>query len=247
MRDEAYDVALRVVGVGGGICPRCATHVKLSLFNVWLVLLLLTNAMPLRAQSSNQPLSLAQYRAELEVAIAELEAAPEEKADLVVEELHKRFETMTIVEFSSGEQVQITSIFNDLPTNSGEEFIVDNATAFMTLRDLALAQLRGAVAQIDAAANDNNAARLAILAEVLARPEFNTPMSLWDRFWQWLENFLSEMMPDSRGSGNAAWLSFLIRALPLDHLHPHRRCYHLALELLAATASAFLCDRQTRG
>jgi hypothetical protein len=55
---------------------------------------------------------------------------------------------------------------------------------------------------------------LAILAGILARPEFNTPMSLWDRFWRWLENLISRWLPDSQMGGNAGWLAFLLRALP---------------------------------
>jgi hypothetical protein len=55
---------------------------------------------------------------------------------------------------------------------------------------------------------------LAILAEILARPAFNTPFSLWDRFWQWLENLFGELFPDSQAGDGSGWLAFLLEALP---------------------------------
>jgi hypothetical protein len=82
------------------------------------------------------------------------------------------------------------------------------------LRTVALARLRATLAQIDAAPTDNTAARLALLDEILARPEFNRPLSLWERFWQWFERMLAEWLPDRPAAGNAGWLAFLLRALP---------------------------------
>jgi hypothetical protein len=74
--------------------------------------------------------------------------------------------------------------------------------------------LRGAVAQIDSSVNDSTTARLEVLQEILARPEFNTPMSLWDRFWQWLRNLLSRWLPDSEAGGSGGLLAWLVRAVP---------------------------------
>jgi hypothetical protein len=187
----------------------------------WLAILLTLIALPLRAQSptppatpqSNPPLTLAEYRAELAAAIAQLEAAPPERSDALVREVQRKLESITAVQLPTGEQMTITPLLESLPTAIGEGFVPDEEPNLLTLRGLALQELRGAVAQIDASASDNTAARLAILTEILARPEFNTPMSLWDRFWQWLKNLLTDLLPDSQSNGSG-WLAMLIRLIP---------------------------------
>ncbi|CAN5482158.1 DUF4129 domain-containing protein [soil metagenome] len=67
---------------------------------------------------------------------------------------------------------------------------------------IALARIQLILDQLNAAANDNTATRLALLNQILAQPEFNTPLSLWDRFWRWLRSFLPDLdaSPVSRGT-----------------------------------------------
>jgi hypothetical protein len=150
----------------------------------------------------------------LATAIAQLEATPDADADRVVVELQEHFETITAVALPSGEQVEITSVLADLPITPDEEWLPDDPILFLSLQDLVLARLRGALAQIDASVHDDTAARLAILAGVLARPEFNTPLSLWDRFWQWLEKLFRNLLPESQPSNGVTLLSLLVRLLP---------------------------------
>jgi hypothetical protein len=171
-------------------------------------------AVPLRAQSNGQSLTLEEYHTELLTAVAELEAASEAEADPLVAELHARFEGFTTVELPSGEEVSIRPILEGLPLAGDEEIPPNEAEGRPPLRELALARLRGAVAQIDASATDDTAARLAILEDILARPEFNTPLSLWDRFLRWLENLFSEWLPDSTTNTGSGWLALLIRLVP---------------------------------
>lgn len=189
--------------------------VRLSLLLATLCLLL---ALPVRAQTPapETPLSIAQYRDELRAAIATLEATSEEDAAAVIEDLQARFAAITQVEYAPGEVVTMRSLLRDLYSVSEPETSLDDEdeAARYTPREVALARLQGAVAQLDAAPQDNTAARLAILTDVLARPEFNTPVSLWDRFWQWLANLIRDLMPNARPSTDAGWLALLIRLVP---------------------------------
>jgi hypothetical protein len=143
-----------------------------------------------------------------------LEAVSEADAAGVIEQLRERFAAIGKVEFPSGEQVAIRELLDDLTPSNAEAMTSATPKLLLTPHENALLRLRGALAQIDASANDNTAARLAILAEILARPEFNTPLSLWDRFWQWLRNLLSDLMPESQPSGDSSWLALLIRLIP---------------------------------
>lgn len=171
-------------------------------------------AMPLRAQPPEPTLTLAEYRAELAEAITQLEAVSEKEAGPVIEQLQEHLATLGTVSLASDEQVTPISILGGIDASNDETATERDLDRPYTPREIALARLHGAVAQIDASANDNTAARLAILKEVLARPEFNTPQSLWDRFWQWLENLLDEWLPNSSSMVGAGWLSLLIRLIP---------------------------------
>jgi hypothetical protein len=185
---------------------------------IWLVVT------PLRAQAPSPTLTLPQYRAELADAIQQLETAPDDKVGETIDQLQKHFATITHVTYGGTHTVAVVSILADLstgkadntttPTPSSDTTVTDTIAVVLTPRDAALARLRGAAAQIDHSASDNTTARLELLQEILARPEFNTPMSLWDRFWQWLRNLLSRWLPDSEaGSGNGL-LAWLVRAVP---------------------------------
>ena len=179
----------------------------------WLAFTLLIAA-PLRAQSPDEPLTLAEYRAELVKVIDKLAAASPEEEVAALTAVQDRLETITHVEIAAGEVVEVRSLLADYAILSEEGQEVYDETLLASPTDVALTRLRSAVAQIDASANDNTAARLVILAEILARPEFNSPMSLWDRFWQWIEQLISDLFPDSQAGDNTSWLALLIRLLP---------------------------------
>jgi len=59
----------------------------------------------------------------------------------------------------------------------------------------AQARLNVALHQLEAAASDDAAARLAVLASVLAGPEFSHGESLWDRFRRWLDELWNRLSP----------------------------------------------------
>lgn len=184
----------------------------------WLAYMLWLVVTPLRAQAPDTTLTLPQYRAELANAIQQLEAAPDDKVDETIQQLQKRFAAITHVTYEGDHTVTLTSILDDLSVAGADNATTptpstDTVTLILTPKEAALARLRGAAAQIDSSVNDNTTARLEILQEILARPEFNTPVSLWDRFWQWLRSLLSRWLPDSE-PGSSSLLAGLVRAVP---------------------------------
>lgn len=181
---------------------------------LWWMLLLCAASLPLRAQTQQEPLTLADYRAELTAAIADLEAVPDDEAAAMLDLWQQRFAEIEEVELPNGETVSTRSLLADLDPYGELEQNSTDESLLQTPREIALARLRGAVAQIDASASDNTAARLAILDEILARPEFNSPMSLWDRFLQWLRNLLNQLLPDNQSAAGSGILALLIQALP---------------------------------
>jgi hypothetical protein len=188
----------------------------LSLVTLALLSWLGTLALPARAQTPMPPapLSLAEYRAELVKAIDTLDNTAEADAPTVIDTLQQHFATITAVEYSATETVHVTSILDNLAVSGDEGSNLDDDADAFTPRAVALARLHSAVAQIDVMPQDETAARLAVLAKVLARPEFNTPMSLWDRFWQWLRNLISRWLPNDATSTNAGWVRRLVELVP---------------------------------
>ena len=81
-------------------------------------------------------------------------------------------------------------------------------------QDAAAARVATLLAQLDAANNDNTAARLAVLDKVLAGPAFQQGESWWDVFRRWLAEWLDRLLPDSApassNSGAAGRASDLI-------------------------------------
>ena len=194
---------------------------KLCLLNLWrdslwLAFLLLLSAATLRAQSPSRTLTLTEYRAELEEATTRLESIPATASDtdilVVIKELDEILTTIAAVEFPTGEQVQTASLLTDLAQLPPEDLAQDAET--QPPREIALARLHGTLVQIDTSIHDETAARLALLDKILARPEFNTPVSLLDRFLQWLENLIRDLLPESQSGTGAGWLALLARLLP---------------------------------
>lgn len=78
--------------------------------------------------------------------------------------------------------------------------------------DRSVAQARLAVVQreLAAATNDDTAARLRLLQEILGRREFVEQDSLWDRFWRWVRSWLPQF--ESR-EGGATSISPLLQVV----------------------------------
>lgn len=181
---------------------------------IWLAILYSSIVLPLAAQTPDQTLTLPEYRAELSAAIDELEATPADQILPTIERIQQQLATITHVTYASGEVVTLDPLLEDLELDAKAQLEAQDGEAANGLRTVTLARLRATIAQIDAAPRDNTAARLALLDEILARPEFNRPLSLWERFWQWFERVLAEWLPDRPAAGNAGWLALLLRALP---------------------------------
>jgi hypothetical protein len=156
------------------------------------------------AAQSPAPLSLDDYRAELFGAIVELESAPADQIEGFLLAQQERFAAINQVQLPTREVVNVLSILSDLNVEANPS----------VARGMALARMKGAVIQIDAAATDNTLGRLEVLETILARPEFNAPQSLWDRFLQWLDNWLNELLPDAQTAARSGWLAWLIRVVP---------------------------------
>ncbi len=195
----------------------CVTLVAAILVAAYATLM----AWPVHAQEAGRTVTKAEYRAELEDAIAALEAASDIEVAPVIRLLQEQFATITHVTLDTGATnddarttIAVSSILADLdPEFVGEINVGDEAQHF-SAREVALLRLRGAIAQLDAIPTDNTEARLAKLRAVLARPEFNTPMTLWDRFWRWLTRWVSDLLPARGAISEAGWLGLLIRLLP---------------------------------
>jgi hypothetical protein len=201
--------------------PRRRNRFPSLIASLCLALIFLMVAAPARAQTAEQtatptpqPLPLAQYRAELQSAIDQLDAAADDDTE-IIQNLQQHFARITRIELPSGQQVVlIPNILAHLSAVAGEGITLGDEARTYSPKAIALLRLHGALAQIDSAPNDNTAARLAILAKILARPEFNNPMTLLDRLWQWLKNLLTQLLPQARPGANTGWLEFLFEAVP---------------------------------
>lgn len=181
---------------------------------VWVALLVLFHALvalPLRAQDEEQTISLGDYRVEVQRAIALLEDANADNEGETIDRLQEHFATITRVEYENGDVVVIHTVLGDLDPASDD---LERDEIALAPRAVALARLRGVAAQIDATGTDDTQNRLMLLSSILARPEFRTPMTLWDRFWRWFDNWLSEILPDRRAGNGGAWLAPLVELIP---------------------------------
>jgi len=132
---------------------------------------------PLFAQAQPATVSLADYQARL----AQIAQQLAEADDTAVALANAQVELATIqqVRLTTGQVVTVQPLLrlneDDQPTLA-----------------IALARLHLVIDQLAAAPNDQTDSRLAQLDAVLARPEFNTPLSLWQRFLRWLRALLPE-------------------------------------------------------
>jgi hypothetical protein len=146
----------------------------------------------LLAQSEYEPLSLEEFRRQVDHSVETLDALdPAASAELL--RLQAEWVGVTTVALPSGEIVQTQPLLG-APVESSKAEPLDVETA--------LARLSIVRDQLNAALHDNTAVRLALLEEVLARSAFNTPESLWDRFWIWVRNLLRRVWPDSTPAGS---------------------------------------------
>ncbi len=153
-----------------------------------LLMLLFAQPDPVLAQAQPTTLSLDQYKAQLAKAAQSLQ----QKAvtSITVTAVQQELAAIKTVRLPSNQLVTLQPLLGEADTEP-----LTSTVAFTRVQ-LVLDQLT-------AATNDNTAMRLALLNQILAQPEFNTPLSLWDRFWRWLRSFLPELdaSPVSRGTG----------------------------------------------
>lgn len=142
-----------------------------------------------QAQSTPPPTDLARYIAHLHAVQATLDRDP---TVATVEQLQGELSAVTSVVLPSGEIITLAPLLG--PT-SAEPPAVTEAQQRLALL----------LQQVDAAAQDQTVARLAILAEVLQRPVFVGQESLWERFWRWLRQWLPEV-GTNEGQSGLGWL-----------------------------------------
>jgi hypothetical protein len=146
-----------------------------------LLALFFLTAAPLAAQD-DEPLSLTAYREE----VAAVRAALLEDGDL-------NAAAATLAEIDA------------VRLETGEILEIDPLLAEVEDQQAALARLETALAQIDAAANDQVEDRLRTLQSVRDRLALDRP-TIWQRIWRWIEDLLDALMPDRvpQGATNAA-------------------------------------------
>ncbi|HXF64499.1 MAG TPA: DUF4129 domain-containing protein [Caldilineaceae bacterium] len=170
------------------------------LAGLWLVLLLALQVTPLAAQTPAARLTLDEYHALLREAITALETEPPGEY-AALDEQRRRLASVQEVVLPSGEIVRVRPLLGS-----------DEAPVFD--RQAALARLRLMVTQLDAAPEDATAARLALLEQILARPLFNRPSALIDRFIAWVEEWLRRLLGREQDAAPSPALAATARAIP---------------------------------
>lgn len=135
------------------------------------------------AQPQNTSLPFDDYVELIEIAEAALVQAAPDEADAILAEQVRHLAAVEAVQYPSGQVVTVDPLLGT------------DASPSLT-PDAALARLRTVRAQLAAAENDNTPARLAALEAILARPEFNTPISLVERIAIWLRDLLRRWFPN---------------------------------------------------
>ena len=152
------------------------------------------------AQAPPHQIGLADYQLRLEQAIHELEpqagqpGASSDRAQL--RRVQANLDEIEAVVLPSGQVVQIRPLLD-----TGQASTTPKAA--LTLNN-ALARLHTAVEQIDASAADQTGARLRILQDILAQPQFNQTQSLWERIWRWIRDRLRALLPERAPATAAA-------------------------------------------
>ncbi|MFN8492675.1 MAG: DUF4129 domain-containing protein [Caldilineaceae bacterium] len=156
-------------------------------FSYWLIQIMLLANLFGSALAQPQPttLSLDEYKNRLTQAAAQLEQTGNSTA--TVASVQKELAIIKTVLLPSGQMVTLQPLLGATDEKPPD-------------REVALARLRLVRDQLKAAGQDHTAARLAMLDQILAQPEFNTPLSLWERFLRWLRSFLPQ---SALGNGQA--------------------------------------------
>jgi len=151
-------------------------------FCCWLIqMTLLANLVrPALAQAQPTTLSFDEYKDRLIQAAAQLEQT--DHATSTVATVQKELAALKTVLLPSGQMVTLQPLLG-----AADEKPLDH--------DVALARLQLVRDQLNATGQDNTVARLALLDQILAQPEFNTPPSLWERFLRWLRSLLPQLAP----------------------------------------------------
>ena len=148
---------------------------------LWLIALLLPA--PLHAQG--RTLSLADYEARLEQALAQLNGA---EGDDPLAAAQATLADVRRVELPSGERITLRPLLADLDDGAGDAVI---ARERLTL----------VISQLEAAAGDDLVERLAVLDDVFARAGLSARRPWWRRLWQNFVEWLEARTPDRAGPG----------------------------------------------
>lgn len=180
--------------------PRRMHQAQRFIHSVAVVLVCLLLVSSVRAQDRDEPLSLPEYRARLEQAIQQLEAAPEDEAVSALASVRRELAAQTAVALPSGDTIDVQSPLTSAPS-----------------RVAALARLRLLRDQLAAAANDNTAARQARLRAILERPEFavrGPQPSLIEQALRWLRDRLpDELIGLPGGLASAVGIGIVVTGL----------------------------------
>ena len=150
-----------------------------------LTLLLAFQLRPALAQAQPTALTLAEYQAQLAKAVQLLEQADDPAARLLA--VQQTLAATQTVKLPSGQLVTLQPLLGGMDSKPPD-------------KEFALARIHLVLDQLAAAPNDNTAARLLLLEQILAQPEFNTPLNIWERLWRWLRSFLPQ---PKAGTGQA--------------------------------------------
>jgi hypothetical protein len=222
-------------------------HRLLAVLGCWLLMMMPGHA---TAQSPASRLTLDEYQALLTGALHELEGAPLGNRGETLQRVRAQVAAVKEVILPSGEVVMVAPLLGDAenPVRS---------------RRAALARLTLVTGQLAAASGDATGERLALLEQVLARPEFNSPAALLERWLtagrEWLRRLLGrpaegDPSPVLAGAAQAVpwvlaalgallagwllsfWLQGLLRSFVADAEVKRRRAAGEELPLTAAEA-----------
>ncbi len=149
----------------------------------WCILLLLGVLLALSTTAHAQengapPFLLDDYRRTVEQSLALLQAEPPQ-----LDEARRLLASLTSVALANGKRVTVAPLLND-----------DVAV------EAAQARLQIVLLQLEGAAGDRTAERLAALEQVFASTAFQRRESLLDQVRRWLANLLSRLLPEPQSS-----------------------------------------------